>query len=193
MFELSLVFYNGFLPEIADDDQFNQVSAWGYGLGYLGGGLALASVLLLMKFGPQLGLSDVTSQLRVGICIMGVWWGLFTLPTLFILKDLREPTTVHHTIKQSLLEALAEVVSTLRNIRTFSTLFLFLLAFLLYNDGVQTVISQSSSFALQELRFTEAELAGVILMIQFLACREHWSPHLPLIVSDQSQHYWFAC
>ena len=52
MFELSLVFYNGFLPEIADDDQFNQVSAWGYGLGYLGGGLALAAVLLLMKFGP---------------------------------------------------------------------------------------------------------------------------------------------
>ena len=57
----------------------------------------------------------------------------------------------------------------MRNVGSFSTLALFLVAFLLYNDGVQTVISQSSTFALQDLRFDEAELAGVILMIQFLA------------------------
>jgi len=169
LFELSLGFYNGFLPEIADRRTMNMVSAWGYALGYVGGGLALIVAVLVMHFGKLLGLPDGPSQLRAGIFIMGFWWAAFTLPTLWILRD-RKPRPEQKTPLGRLAgNALGEVGRTLRNIRAYKMLFLFLLGFLFYNDGIQTVISQSSTFAIQDLQFSETELIGLILMIQFAA------------------------
>ena len=169
MLELSLTVYNGFLPEIADENEMNRVSAWGYGCGYVGGGIALLLAMLLMKFGSYLGLASLESQLRCGLFIMGLWWGLFTLPTIFVLRDAVRPSQQWESVSAAARSAVNEIVTTLRNLRSFKTLAWFLVGFLFYNDGVQTVISQSSTFALRDLNFTEGELAGVILMIQFLA------------------------
>jgi len=70
-FEMSLGFYNGFLPEIADHDTMDHVSAWGYGLGYIGGGLALIAAILLLEFGDSIGLVSPTAPARAGIFLMG--------------------------------------------------------------------------------------------------------------------------
>ncbi len=171
MFELSLGFYNGFLPEIADDRSMNRISAWGYALGYLGGASALILALLVKTFGESLGLPSLAGQLRAGILIMGLWWGLFTLPTLWILRDRgRRPERILPFVR-AVQRARGEVVHTLSNIRRYKMLALFLLGFLFYNDGIQTVISQASTFATktEELRFDTSELALLILMVQIVA------------------------
>jgi len=171
MFELSLGFYNGFLPEIADEQSINRVSAWGYALGYLGGALALVLALLVTTFGTSIGLPTLPDQLRAGILIMGLWWGLFTLPTLWILRDRGRPPEHSLPIAEGLCKAVGEVKHTIKNVRRYKMAALFLLGFLFYNDGVQTVISQSSTFATKtpELSFETSELIKLILMIQFVA------------------------
>jgi len=169
LFELSLGFYNGFLPEIAEERDFNRVSAWGYALGYLGGALALLLALGVKMAGPSLGLPELADQLRAGLFIMGLWWGLFTLPTLCVLRD-RGPTRGKKLPPgRAVAQAIGEVGHTLKNIRLYKTLSLFLLAFLLYNDGIQSVISQSSAFAIDVLEFSSSELIILILVIQLVA------------------------
>ncbi len=168
-FELSLGFYNGFLPELADEQTMNRVSAWGFGLGYLGGGLALIVAASLLTLGPKLGLATPADQLRGGLLVMGLWWGLFSIPTLLVLRDRAPPGDASKSFAGAGRAALREVLRTLVNVRSYRMLALFLLGFLFYNDGVQTVITQASTFAIQELKFAQTELIGLILMIQFVA------------------------
>lgn len=169
MFELSIGFYNGFLPEIADQETMGRVSAWGFTLGYLGGSLPLVAAVLVIQFGPRFGLVDLALQLRAGILIMGLWWGLFSLPTILILRDRRQPMQGKLSLPRAARQAIGEVGHTLRNVRAYRMAALFLIGFLFFNDGIQTVISQASTFALGELKFTTNELIGVILMIQLVA------------------------
>jgi UMF1 family MFS transporter len=170
MLELSLGIYNGFLPEIVTKKQMNSASAWGYGLGYLGGGIALVIAMLIIQFGGRFGLHTTASRLQCSLILMGCWWALFSLPALLVLRD-KPParTNTRKPLMQTVRAGVGDVSQTIRSLRTNVPLALFLLSFLFYNDGVQTIISQSSTFALQELAFPEAELMGVILMIQFLA------------------------
>ncbi len=169
MLELSLGLYNGFLPEIADADQMNTASAWGYGLGYVGGGIALAIAMLILQFGGSIGLETMTSRLQASLILMGGWWGLFSLPALLVLRDQQPASETDNRLMETMRAAGSDVLGTLRGLRKNAPLALFLLSFLFYNDGVQTIISQASTFALRELAFLESELMAVILMIQFLA------------------------
>ncbi|MGQ9575936.1 MAG: MFS transporter [Thermoguttaceae bacterium] len=170
-FELSIGIYNAFLPEIADERSMNMVSAWGFALGYVGGALPLILAFLLVKYGADLGVPDRADQLRLGTAIMGLWWGGFSLPTLWILRDRGQAPLTKEPLLASARKALAEVGSTLRNVRRYRILALFLLGFLFYNEGVQTVLSQASVFATQtpELSFDEHDLPLLVLLIQFLA------------------------
>lgn len=169
MLELSLGIYNGFLPEIASEHEMNAVSAWGYGLGYLGGGIALGIAMLILSFGENLGLQTMSTRLRACLVLMGAWWALFSLPAIIVLRDKHSPDIRAKSIWITAKRAVSDVSRTLRSLRSQLPLFFFLCSFLLYNDGVQTVISQSSTFALHELAFVETELMAIILMIQFLA------------------------
>jgi len=170
MFELSLGFYNGFLPELADEKSMNRISAWGYGLGYLGGASALVVAILINQFGDRIGLPDLSDRLRAGILVMGLWWGLFTLPVIWVLRDRGRPPRRREPLRQATAAALREVRRTLGRIRLFPMLALFLLGFLVYNDGIQTVISQSGTFAKSEpLNFSVGDLGLVILVVQLIA------------------------
>jgi UMF1 family MFS transporter len=169
-FELSVGFYNGFLPEIADDHNMGRVSAWGFALGYIGGGLALALVTALFLWGDAIGLPTQNAfRSRLGLLVMGLWWGLFSLPTLLLLRDKRPASREPLPIAQAARRALREVGQTIRNVRRYRTLALYLLAFLVFNDGVQTMITQSGTFANKVLAMQPKELVLVILMIQFIA------------------------
>jgi UMF1 family MFS transporter len=167
-FELSFSFYNGFLPEIADEQSMNRVSGYGYAAGYFGGGLALAVAIAVLSIGSGYGLSTVTG-LRIGLVIMGLWWAAFTLPAAFILRDRNPPRGKAQSFAATARVAIGEVLHTLSSIRCYSVLALFLLGFLLYNEGIQTVMSQASVFAREVLRMTPSELGMVVLMIQFVA------------------------
>jgi UMF1 family MFS transporter len=167
-FELSFSFYNGFLPEIADEESMNRVSGYGYAAGYFGGGVALLVAIVAISIGSRFGLSD-QSGLRVGLVIMGLWWAAFTLPAAFILRDRNPPRGKAQGFAATARQAIAEVMHTLSRIRSYSVLALFLLGFLLYNEGIQTVMSQASVFAREVLQMQPTELAMVVLMIQFVA------------------------
>ncbi len=167
-FELSLGIYNAFLPEITTEQTVNRVSAWGFGAGYIGGALALVLALLIEVLGRQGGWGDEAFRLRMGILLMGLWWGGFSLPTLLVLRDRGQPPTRQRFL-QAARSAMHQIAYTLQNIRRYRILAFFLVGFLFYNEGVQTVLNQASTFATKELRFSTGELVLVILMIQFLA------------------------
>ncbi len=167
-FELSFSFYNAFLPEVADEESMNRLSGYGYAAGYFGGGLALLVAIGVLTYGGRFGMT--TQQgLRISLVIMGLWWGVFTLPAAFILHDRIRPRRKPAGLLATAAAALAEVGRTLSHIRAYSVLALFLLGFLLFNEGIQTVMSQASVFADKVLEMDPAELGKVVLMIQFVA------------------------
>ncbi len=169
LFELSFSFYNGFLPELADESQLNRVSSWGFAAGYIGGGLALLAALMVFMFAPRFGIDSAATHLRIGLIIMGLWWGVFTLPTILVLRDRGQPRKAPLPLHRAAREAFGEVYHTLRNVRRYRTLSIFLAGYLLYNEGINTVLTQASVFADRVLKMTPMELAQVVLLIQFAA------------------------
>jgi MFS transporter, UMF1 family len=168
-FELSLVPYNAFLTEIADGRTINRVSALGFALGYIGGAIPLVVAWAIVHFGPSLGLPGESGQHRAGILLLGLWWGVFSLPALLILRD-RGPLPQHREpLPRAARNALGEVGRTLGNLRRYPALATFLLAFLVYNDGVQTVITQSSTVAIKVVKFSIDDLFLLVLVIQLIA------------------------
>ncbi len=178
-FEMSLGFYNGFLPEIAADDQIDRVSAWGYALGYFGGAIPLVIFLVAFQFGDRLGLPAPDADpnalvVRLGLCMTGLWWGLFSIGTIAGLKDRGPPKRQRQSLIKATRTAVAEVGRTLRHLRSFRMLAIFLVGFLIYNDGVQTVLSQASLFAKDVVKMDSGDLALVILAIQIVAIPGAW-------------------
>jgi UMF1 family MFS transporter len=167
-FELSYGICNAFLPELTNEKTVNKVSALGFALGYVGGAIALLLAMVVLVLGESWGLSR-TEQARVGVFIMGAWWGIFALPAILTLRDSALPKYPESTLQQSVKRAIQEVTGTLRNIRGYRLLMLFLIGYLFFNDCVQTVISQSPRFAEKDLGFQPEDLLKLVLMIQFVA------------------------
>ncbi|WP_254512092.1 MFS transporter [Anatilimnocola floriformis] len=168
-FELSFGFYNGFLPELADDESMNRLSGIGFAAGYLGGGLALAVVLVLFAIGGSIGLPDLPSRARAGLVVMGLWWGLFMIPAALWLRDRAKPRNIHAGMASTAFHAVGQVLRTLQNVRAYSVLSIFLAGFLIYNEGIQTVMSQAGYFGEKVLAMSASELMLLVLMIQMLA------------------------
>jgi UMF1 family MFS transporter len=168
-FELSFGFYNAFLPELADEASMNRVSSQGFAAGYIGGGIALAAAFALVLFGEHVGLESTLSRVRASLILMGLWWGLFSLPAILILRDKTQPRSAEMAFGAAARRAVGEVKTTLSHVRQFQSLAWFLLAFLFYNDAVQTVLTQASTFARAEIGLTNESLMPIILMIQFVS------------------------
>lgn len=111
--ELSLTFYNGFLPEIADESEMNRVSSNGFAVGYFGGGLALLAAVLFLQFNQSLAMEN---RLRVCIVGTGIWWILFTIPTVAALKDLGR-NEISTGVIESCRKSVGDTFGTLRAIR----------------------------------------------------------------------------
>jgi MFS transporter, UMF1 family len=168
-FELSFGFYNAFLPEIADDDAMNRVSSQGFAAGYIGGGVALGLAFALVQFGDKIGLESTLTRVQVSLILMGIWWGIFSLPAIIILRDRAQPRSAKMPLRLATRQAVQEVKTTLTHLRSFRSLAWFLIGFLFYNDAVQTVLSQASVFGQDEIGLGLAELMPIILMIQFVS------------------------
>lgn len=166
-FGASIVFYNAFLPEIASPDRRDAVSSQGWAMGYLGGGLLLLLNLILFSNAENLG---ITTGMAVRICLAsaGVWWAIFTLIPLMRLKT-RVPARRLPAGEHYLTVGFKQLAHTFRDIRNYPQTLLFLVAYLLYNDGIQAVIALAAVFGVQELLIPENFLILTILMIQFVA------------------------
>jgi len=171
-FGASIVFYNSYLPDIASSDQRDRVSSYGWAMGYLGDGLLLALNLAFYTFHQQLGVPTGTA-IRINLASAGVWWLSFSFITWARLRPrhARRPLPAGETYTSI---GFRQLVTTVRELRRFPETLKFLGAYFLYNDGIQTVIAISSTFAAAPLlrgglEMDLSTLTIVILIIQFTA------------------------
>lgn len=144
------VFYNAFLIDITTEDRRDKISSYGYGLGYLCGFLVLVLDLIFLKYAEQwFGIGQGTA-VRISFLAASLWWGIFALITFRLVKNRRPVKTVPRK-KNLVTVGFAEVWQTLKELRRLRYTALFLIAYLFYNDGIQTVILQSSVFISYEL------------------------------------------
>lgn len=163
----SIVFYNAYLNDIASPDRRDAVSSIGYAWGYVGGGLLLAANLVLFSKAEALGISTAHA-IRISMMSSGVWWAGFTLVPMVLLKR-------HHAARS--LPAGASVLTigfkqlrhTLSGLPRYPQTLLFLLAYLLYNDGIQAVIALAAVFGDKELHLEVSTLTLTVLVVQIVA------------------------
>ncbi|GAB1691769.1 MFS transporter [Krasilnikovia sp. M28-CT-15] len=168
-FGASVVVYNSFLPHLAGPDDRDRVSSRGWAIGYLGGGLLLLANLVVVQLLSRDGDHQRTLDLaRWCIVSAGVWWGLFTLLPLRWLRE--HPGTASTAAGGNvLLDGFRQLGRTLRGLRAYPLTLFFLLAYLIYNDGIQTVIALASQYGTEELKLQQGDLIITILLVQFLA------------------------
>jgi len=172
-FGASIVFYNSFLPEITTEDQRDRVSSRGFAFGYLGGGLLLALNLLFVFTAERLSISTATA-VRLSFLSAALWWGGFAIITFKRLRT--RPAIRQLPASQTYLTiGFTELKSTFAELRRLRETLKYLLGYLLYNDGIQTVVAVSGVFLGQELfaaRGLETPpsfLLGILLTVQFVA------------------------
>lgn len=159
------VVYNGLLVEVAPtDEEVAFVSGFGWGLGYMASFLMLLLNLLIIRF----DFPTEAMAMRVSLMSVGIWWALFAIPTLLWVKERAEPKPLPEG-KGLLTAGFSQLRDTARNLRYYPQLLLFVVAFFLYSDGIQTIISQASNFANVIWEKDPQDLIYVFLMIQIVA------------------------
>jgi MFS transporter, UMF1 family len=164
-FGISVVVYNSFLPQISTPEQRDTVSSRGWALGYLGGALLLTLNLIVFLGHDALGLTK-SEAVRWSLLSAGVWWAGFTL---IPLARLRNRPVESPSDGNVLASGFRQLTDTLRHVRTLPHTLLFLVAFLLYNDGIQTVITLAAVYVEKELLLGTGVTASMILLVQFVA------------------------
>ncbi len=173
-FSISNTYYNAFLPRLAPPRRQGSLSGWGFAAGYIGGAVALVAAVFLL---PRI-VTGVGPMLAVG----GLWWLLFSIPAFVLLPRIAPAlpadtgpavgsagTLAPSLARSVLLDPFRRVGSTLKHLRQFRMLFLFLLAFLLYTNGTETIIYLSPAFGTRVLGMAEQSLTVMFLIVQVVA------------------------
>jgi MFS transporter, UMF1 family len=159
-------FCDSLMTDVSEPREFDLVSAYGFSMGYLGGGLLFA-VNVLMTLKPELfGLDGAAAAVRVSFLSVAVWWAVFTLPLLLWVKEKNPPRPL--SVGSALRQGWSELKSTVGHIRQYRALSLFLAAYWLYIDGVNTVIKMAVDYGLA-LGFEAKSLITALLLTQFVA------------------------
>ena len=163
----SLVVYDAILCEIATPDERDAVSSRGWALGYLGGGVLLAANLAVVTLHDALGLGEAMA-VRMSLLSAAVWWAGFTIIPWRGIRD--RPAVGKQAAPGGLVrQSFGQLGATLREMRGFPMTLTFLLAYLFFNDGIQTVIVAASIYGQKQLGFDTGVLIATILMVQFVA------------------------
>ena len=164
----SEIFYESLLPHIAREDEIDRVSTGGYAIGYLGGGLLLALQLVWISSPGSFGMPDAGQASRISFVSVALWWAIFTVP---LLRTVPEPERRLEPGEASGANAIrssfARVAATFRQIRGHRHVFLFLLAFWFYNDGINTIIKMATIYG-AEIGIGRNDLFGALLLVQFV-------------------------
>ncbi|WP_217239557.1 MFS transporter [Streptomyces sp. AC555_RSS877] len=162
---VAMMLYNSYLPQIAPPEERDAVSSRGWAFGYAAGALVLVVNLVLYTGHESFGLSE-SAAVRICLASAGLWWGAFALIPLRRLRDRRSETKA---APEGTAPGLRQLAATVRDMRRHPHTLAFLLAYLIYNDGIQTVISQASVYGSEELGLGQSTLIGAVLLVQVLA------------------------
>jgi len=164
----TFVFYDSLLPHVARPGEMDRVSSAGYALGYLGGGLLLALNLAWIQKPEWFGLEDSAAATRLSFLSVAIWWLLFSIP---LFRRVAEPPrwllAGEPTDRHPLRAGFSRLLVTLRQLHGYRQAFLMLVAFLIYNDGIGTIIRMATAYG-TEIGIGQGALIGALLMVQFV-------------------------
>jgi UMF1 family MFS transporter len=180
----SFAVYNAFLPQIAKPEERDAVSSRGWACGYVAGSFVLVLNLILFLDHTVLGVSE-GAAVRICLASAGVWWALFTLVSVRGLRERAGPAVRNApgVPAATVSQGLRQLAATIRDLRRYPLTLAFLLAYLIYNDGVQTVISQASLYGSEQLGLGQTTLICAVLLVQVLAIVG------ALLLGRLAQHY----
>jgi len=167
-FELTMVFYNAFLPEIAPREKIGRISGFGWGVGYIGGlaAMVIAMIGFIYPEVPWFGFSKQTgANIRATNLLVAVWFALFAIPMFLFVKAERK--TISRSKAGIVSNGLSDLRNTLREIRRYRQIVKFLIARLIYNDGLVTVFAFGGIYAAGTfgMSFEEIMLFGIVLNV----------------------------
>ncbi|WP_028781935.1 MFS transporter [Thalassobacillus devorans] len=159
------VFYDAFLPEVAEENTIDKVSAWGFAFGYIGGGMLLAVNLLMIMQPALFGIANTLTATKLAFVSVGVWWLLFSIP---LFKNIFEEKKVKPKRTKSYVRiGFNRVGTTFKEIKQYKQLFLFLVAFWLFNDGISTIIKMATVYG-RDIGIGSNDLILALLITQFV-------------------------
>jgi len=164
----SLVFYDSLLPHVAKPDELDRVSTAGFAMGFIGGGILLLVNLAWILFPAAFGLPSTLAAIKLSFASVAIWWVVFTIP---LLRTVPEPAAALESDETgrepAVRTAFTRVFETFHELRGYRQAFLLLLAFLLYNDGIQTIIRMASIYGAEIGIDRNAQIAAFV-MVQFV-------------------------
>lgn len=161
-FSMSDVFYNSLLPSVSTPENIDRVSTMGYALGYLGGGILLAINVLMIEL-----IADKVFATRLCFVSVSIWWALFTIPLILNVREPEAESDSARPMTNPIKVAFRRIYFTFGELRKYRELFLFLIAFWVYNDGIGTIIKMATIYG-AEIGIDETALIGALLMTQFV-------------------------
>lgn len=160
------VFYDSLIKNVSDDDDLNFVSSLGFSLGYLGGGILLG-INILMTLKPEVfGISDASQAVKLSFVTVGLWWLIFSLPLFFNVPEYKN-TGSGDNFPRKLKQSVSQLIKTLKEIKAMKGVFLFLIAYWLYIDGVDTVIRMAMDFGIS-IKLDRNSMITALLLTQFI-------------------------
>jgi UMF1 family MFS transporter len=164
----SIVFYESILPHLVGEDELDRVSSAGYAMGYIGGGVLLAINILMMSKPELFGLPSREVAVRASLASVAVWWVVFSIPLFRQVPEPRRQLERDEAASANPLQTAARrLVETFFELRRYRQAFVFLLAFLLYNDGIQTIIRMATIYG-TEIGINDNAMIGALLVTQFI-------------------------
>jgi UMF1 family MFS transporter len=160
------VFYDALLTSVAPSNRIDYVSGLGFSMGYLGGGLLFLINVLMTLMPARFGLADAAEAVRYAFLSVAAWWGLFTIFTILWVPEIKRPRESHGMVAP-ILAGLRQLRETFRKVRHLKTVFLFLLAYWFYIDGVDTIIRMAVDYGMS-LGFASDDLILALLIVQFV-------------------------
>jgi UMF1 family MFS transporter len=164
----SIVFYESLLPHLVGEGDLDRVSTAGYAIGYLGGGVLLAINLAMIQKPALFGIADAGVATRLSFVSVAVWWLVFSIP---LFRRVPEPPrrveTGERPAGNTLTSGARHLVETFRELRRYRQAFFLLLAFLLYNDGIQTIIRMATTYG-AEVHIDDSAMIIALLVTQFI-------------------------
>lgn len=161
------VFYDSFLPFLANGPEMDRLSGQGYALGYLGGGALLALSFLFIQFSNAIGIEKVMA-VRITLAAAGIWWAMFGTVSFLMFSEQKAASGSPKGIGRPAFAGLRQTWKGLCSISGHRDTMIFLIAYMIYNDGVQTVIRMASIYGKEELGLSTGTLLGTLLMVQFI-------------------------
>ncbi|MCA1559111.1 MAG: MFS transporter [Acidobacteria bacterium] len=164
----SIVFYESLLPHLVPASELDRVSSAGYAIGYLGGGVLLAINLLMIQKPALFGIPEGGTAVRLAFVSVAVWWLLFSIPLFrHVAEPPHRPGSSERLSGNSIITGARRLFETLKELRRYREAFVFLLAFLVYNDGIQTMIRMATIYG-TEIGINETDMIAALLLTQFI-------------------------